>query len=485
MPGVPSSRGCKACRAQKKKCDQQKPSCSRCSRLKIDCIEGGQQRFKFVGQGPNQQSSTSPQLAPSSNSTAVIILPSLTSTSMSISNDFISTLGMNKLEFQLTTMGAHLFWQIPQRVGSNEAFDASVQAMTSARYSLKVRGSQINARAKYGRALSALRKCLQDPEKASTASTLCAIFLLSICQGWVARKDVKYGNHAEGLSHVLNAFADSYDWSNVSSITDFDLQLIFVCTMSVLCERISNPRVRLGPWLRKAMGPFGPRRRDPPFLPSLTIRSIDQLTKYLQDPAPHRLGIEIAYRDLSLDVASMRGRIAELDQEMPSDHFVEGKPLPAMIKAFGHHVQYGMLLPFAALINHLLRSFPPREGQPKTQDDDAAFYVNEICKLADSAQCFRPLGTEWVPSTLCVAWATTSDPNKQIQLEGMIRDYNKDIPDANSMPVAIWTKRWLKKQRATLSGNGSDEGVSVKTDADLEAAMGPASTNTITDQLLE
>ena len=174
MTQIPSSQ-------RERKCDQQRPSCSRCSRLKIDCIEGGQKRFKFIDQRPNEQP-TATQLAPSSNSTAIVILPSLTSAAMSISNAFVATLRMNEPEFHLITLGGLLFSQIPQRLGLNEALDTSVQALTSAYSSLQLRDNQIEARAKYGSALRALRMCLQDSQKAFTASTLCAIYLLLICQ---------------------------------------------------------------------------------------------------------------------------------------------------------------------------------------------------------------------------------------------------------------------------------------------------------------
>lgn len=101
---------------------------------------------------------------------------------MSMSNEFVSTLGLKNPGFDLTTLGSHLFGQIPQRLGSNEALDASVQALTSAHHSLIVRGSQVEARARYGRAMKALRQCLQDSTQAFTSSTLCAIYLLLICQ---------------------------------------------------------------------------------------------------------------------------------------------------------------------------------------------------------------------------------------------------------------------------------------------------------------
>ncbi|OQD80874.1 hypothetical protein PENANT_c031G07116 [Penicillium antarcticum] len=47
MPGVPSSRACESCRKQKKKCDEVKPTCSRCTRLKVPCIGNGVKRYKF------------------------------------------------------------------------------------------------------------------------------------------------------------------------------------------------------------------------------------------------------------------------------------------------------------------------------------------------------------------------------------------------------------------------------------------------------
>ncbi|KAJ5383756.1 hypothetical protein N7517_001667 [Penicillium concentricum] len=47
MPGVPSSRACEGCRQQKKKCDELKPKCSRCTRARIPCVNNGARRFKF------------------------------------------------------------------------------------------------------------------------------------------------------------------------------------------------------------------------------------------------------------------------------------------------------------------------------------------------------------------------------------------------------------------------------------------------------
>ncbi|EED24246.1 conserved hypothetical protein [Talaromyces stipitatus ATCC 10500] len=55
MPGVPTSRGCDACRKQKKRCDPPEPpaKCPRCTRLQILCTGYGVQRYKFLSVGSN------------------------------------------------------------------------------------------------------------------------------------------------------------------------------------------------------------------------------------------------------------------------------------------------------------------------------------------------------------------------------------------------------------------------------------------------
>ncbi|KAH8649300.1 hypothetical protein BX600DRAFT_502729, partial [Xylariales sp. PMI_506] len=59
MVGAPTSKRCEACRRQKKKCDLNKPACSRCVRLRLKCVGVGMQRYKFVEQAfPGQAAET-------------------------------------------------------------------------------------------------------------------------------------------------------------------------------------------------------------------------------------------------------------------------------------------------------------------------------------------------------------------------------------------------------------------------------------------
>jgi hypothetical protein len=72
--------------------------------------------------------------------------------------------------------------QIPARLGKNPALDASVGAITAAFPSLYTQQLPPDAISRYIDALRALRICLQDPATANSVDTLCAIYLILVCQ---------------------------------------------------------------------------------------------------------------------------------------------------------------------------------------------------------------------------------------------------------------------------------------------------------------
>jgi hypothetical protein len=197
MPGVPSSRGCEACRKQKKKvrsarptqtggislntskCDQLEPSCSRCTRLQIACIGCGQQRYKF-----KTTVSRSTRIQPAQGSVLTVCkvpspIPSNEKTL--IFSGFMSFLGVTDLRYDFTYYGGFLK-DIPRRLGTNDALDASVSALASAFPSLYTQKKTPEMLERYIFALKTLRITLHDPVKAYTSNTLCAIYLMEICQ---------------------------------------------------------------------------------------------------------------------------------------------------------------------------------------------------------------------------------------------------------------------------------------------------------------
>ena len=180
MPGVPSGRGCDACRKQKKKCDQSQPACGRCTRLNIACIGSGERRFKF-----KQQMVVASSGARNAGTSRTITLftpnPIPTNEATKTVSSFTYILGVKDIRYSLGCYGPFLE-EIPKRIGNNDALDASVGALSSAFSSLSTRTHSSESLQAYGHALEALRTCLKDDSKARSIDTLCAIYIMLVVQ---------------------------------------------------------------------------------------------------------------------------------------------------------------------------------------------------------------------------------------------------------------------------------------------------------------
>lgn len=166
-------------------CDQSKPKCSRCSRLKIPCIGSGEQRYKFKNTTPpalelaNGQTQNSQQLISLGNSTTIIRVPG--SKTFSLAQSMITLLDVGDVRYDFTCYGAFLE-QIPKRLGRNPALDASVQAFTTCSTCVYTRGASVAGLRSYIHALKTLRVALGNPAIAESPDTLCAIYLIMVCQ---------------------------------------------------------------------------------------------------------------------------------------------------------------------------------------------------------------------------------------------------------------------------------------------------------------
>lgn len=197
MPGVPSGRGCNECRQIKKKCDQQKPACSRCRRLNLECVGGGLRRFKFVEpalvrSGSSSQdsdansSSTSRSLTPAQDPVRyrVSVSASPSNASSQLVRAFTATIDPSVSErYNLVTSYGPFIQYIPSRLGRNPALDASIATLVEAYSSMCRRsGASQSALNKYSHALVELRRTLDDPVEACSSETLCATMILCMTQ---------------------------------------------------------------------------------------------------------------------------------------------------------------------------------------------------------------------------------------------------------------------------------------------------------------
>lgn len=227
MPGVPKSRGCDACRKQKKKvrtcfsvhlictsniqhmwltvfeCDAATgTTCGRCRRLDIPCVGSGQQRYKFQDEGqklalrnkPSHSSrSTSSQSIITTRSdrqsdnipSAPVILHHPSNALDKLTISFIDNLSPSlDISIQLIGNFGGFLAYVPSRLGRNASLDTAADVLVAAYTRYRSHGCNPTSEVliKHSRALNALRKSLGDPMQATSSETLGAVMVLLICQ---------------------------------------------------------------------------------------------------------------------------------------------------------------------------------------------------------------------------------------------------------------------------------------------------------------
>lgn len=98
-----------------------------------------------------------------------------------LSTSFAKTLTITDVRYDITYYGAFLR-DIPRRLGSSAALDASVKAVVTAYPYLHHQNFTPDAYMEYCNSLRALRESLNDPVEARSSNTLCAVYLITICQ---------------------------------------------------------------------------------------------------------------------------------------------------------------------------------------------------------------------------------------------------------------------------------------------------------------
>ena len=93
----------------------------------------------------------------------------------------VSALEVKDPRYDLSTYGDFLS-DLPKRLGTNKALDASIKAIAISYPSLHVKAQSQEMLAVYLEALRELRTALNKPDKSQTVDILCAIYLTMICQ---------------------------------------------------------------------------------------------------------------------------------------------------------------------------------------------------------------------------------------------------------------------------------------------------------------
>lgn len=129
-----------------------------------------------------------------------------------LADSFISVLQITDPKYDLTCFG-EWFVGVPARLGTSEVLDKAADAFVAGLGGLRTGKQTVDSMVKYGKALTSLRATLMQPGTASSPHTLCAIFMIMVCQGWYSRTDDGSFSHMEGIAHLLNASAGQ-DWED-------------------------------------------------------------------------------------------------------------------------------------------------------------------------------------------------------------------------------------------------------------------------------
>ncbi|KAK2760762.1 hypothetical protein FQN54_001998 [Arachnomyces sp. PD_36] len=429
MPGVPSGKACEACRKQKKKCDETKPSCSRCARLNIPCIGSGQQRFKFkeelgfqpnAKKGRNAGSKSGSRSPPEKALTPIPASPS-SGTDLLASAWVGAIKGATDLRYNLGwSYGAYLY-DIPQRLGRNEALDISVDTLATAHSTFCSQGLvSVEGITKYSRALSVLRTYLNDPIKARTPETLCAVSLLLICQNFLGQPDLRFSGHAEGAVQILKARR------HMTPQDDFEERILLSLRGPVLFEGLFNDRIQLSAqeWkdlIESALDKSTSEGHMMRCLARLPVIMRRGRNTFEGDP------VRIELRDeLRIQYETTKLIVEELGQRWGTLGPLDDNPPSIALRLHSHYQRmYALGLLVGIIINCVLSAFDTDNCE--TLMIDSTYYAAEILALAPEATRYRPIGASYMALCLMGAWAGTDDGDLRTLIEIALNDYRSDF----------------------------------------------------------
>lgn len=167
-------------------CDQAQPACSRCDRLRITCVGGGVRRFVFRAYAKDDNKSsrmmeTHHPLHQQMSHSSILQMPS--NALMKLSASLVDRLQFGNPGSGINWSSGTFIHELPKRLEHSDALVAATHAFilscpcVGVTYSL----SQQRLRS-YVSALKATRLALTHSEEACSLDTMCAIYLLWVCQ---------------------------------------------------------------------------------------------------------------------------------------------------------------------------------------------------------------------------------------------------------------------------------------------------------------
>ncbi|GFF24757.1 uncharacterized transcriptional regulatory protein C1327.01c [Aspergillus udagawae] len=456
MPGIPSGKACEACRKQKKKCDEKQPTCGRCLRLKIPCVGSGQQRFKFqeekrfteqvrrehnsvalsTASKSNISSSNGTPLPPSGGQFLFIHAKPSNSTTR-LAEAFTQAIKRSTdIRYNLEWSFGIFLEEVPRRLGTNDALDRAVDAVTSAHTDFCNRQpGSVQALTKYSAALRTLRVYLDDPVHAQETNTIAAVMILLICQTILGQTTTQqWSGHCEGATQILKAR------KNFGPRNEFEAKIYMSLRGSVLFEGLFNHRIQLSEeeWDSLIVNEYDRRNPEGRLLQTLSrapglMRRARIFLRTASDPTGVQDELWTLYQACKLDLDKLKQGSIHKDLSI-AEALPRGSHRAWLERLLTVHYDriYGIGLVIALFFNCMLQALGTHSDAVQA---DAYYFTEEILMLAEISEDLRPMGSGYLIICLTTAWAASRDIEQRGRVLTWLCDYQKDF---NSWQFSRW-----------------------------------------------
>ena len=323
----------------------------------------------------------------------------------------------------------HLSWtygdfleEIPRRVGTSEALDASVSTLVAAHSHLSSRTliSRTEALSKYNHALRTLRKALDVPWKACQTETLCACYLLLIAQSFIdTYRGCDPSGHTEGAAQMLKARGYFH--------TDdaFEQKLLLSLRGPVLMEALLVDKISFSheEWLQLVENRFdlntpeGRLMRCWAHMPDLMRRGKNALNGF-EDVRLLAMEARREYQTLTMLLNGFKDRYDKYDASR--------YPASWAMRIYSHYQRiYGLGLAICLLSNCIAQGLDSCHADLEADSYDLC---RQVLVLADQATAYRPLGSSYLSLCLIAAWCSCTEEAIRSKIEDVLLDYLQDFP---------------------------------------------------------
>ncbi|KAL4892820.1 hypothetical protein BDV59DRAFT_178687 [Aspergillus ambiguus] len=350
---------------------------------------------------------------------------------MILIESLVSLLKVQDVRYDLSYYGV-FFDQIPRYIGTSKVLDASINALVSIFPSLYTEDVSRQALIQYGNALKTLRSTLQDPTESKSVGTMCAIYLIMVCEGWISMPDDPHVSHGEAMMHILNTMVHQKDMGQ------FERQLMYTLALPVVIHSAFNPRIRLSPWLEILIDHCPPPNRTitdhgEPFQ-TMTLQSLSKLPAFVHHPEEHYYEILSTYEKMRIDFVRIEQYLSKIWIDGAAAHN------PSVLRTLNRfQAAYCMLLSFAFVLNRVLRAFNPSNIALLQQ---SSVIFDKVIRTSWQASTYKPVGAGFVPVCLFLLWLCTHDTSQLGTIEGLLAYYRPQFPVAI---VSAWASPIQKK----------------------------------------